>query len=458
MAILSLIGLFTSPCDADDSAGVRAKLSAKANGNAVAGTAPAPAQKKDPLIEIYRANGWAMSEDLHGKIKQFAGAVMHPAHSAKADTAMPVPDKARATGGAGNKMNGNASYTQLDPGAVDLVFCTNYKIARHYVCLGKQLYLCNETGLTKTDVRAKGNSQLVVRDSVAVSDIYIPRKDATGWDAWLITLARAVADNWVSTAIGKEQVIIEVAPDGKIKVLDVVAFVPAVGKDGKFMTEQMDPSIRETFSRAVLSAIDKVSQSGKVKFPAGSTATKAALSITFNVDNSLNVWTPDLSIVQNVPQDQHSLWVARIASIFDSFGMFCLADHLRQQLPQSCRRQYVPIGTYNDVEVYDPSRKGPTPPYMLTPDAYRFLTSTIDSFLKDGNYRAAERLAVVVSADTGFRRVWLRQSPNTVFGPAGGWTSWQDHNYFTELDVSYVKQRAAKVQSDPNVFLYANIR
>ncbi len=321
-------------------------------------------------------------------------------------------------------------------GPADLMFCTPYPEGMHFVTTGEYLKLKGE--VTQSQVDRSHGGQVVARDTVAHTEMYIPRPTATGWDAWTILLTRLLADEFRSKLPGKEQVVLRIAPDGHIKVIGKIAFVPAVDQSNRFVTAAMVPDLEKQFDESLNKAVIRLSTSGRMRFPSGATATEAEMVATFSVDRGLNTWFPDLHLIEDIPQDQESLWTARICAILDEGGLYAVADRLRGLLPLANRRRYVLTPRYDKLETEGiPSISNS----LLTQGAQDYLTVTLTDYLKHQHLYEAELLAQQVCNDRAFKH-----GARATFPPHP--LHMQDKSIafiYNILDTNYVKSRQRKV-------------
>jgi hypothetical protein len=345
------------------------------------------------------------------------------------------------------RLRGQATYLEMTNfGLTDLIFCTKRPEGLHFVTTPEHLYLGNETRLTKTQLTNR-NGQLVYREGTEQSDMYIPRRAATGWDAWMIGFTRSLADEWTSVVPGKEQFLLKVLPDGQVTVIQPIAFVPSINDKNEFVTEKMVPDLRQTFESSVSEAIIRASESGKLVFPHDATATEAIVSVTFNKDKNLETCLPDVRLVQNVPQDQLSLWTARICTILDTGGLYDVSDQLRKGFPRAARNHFIPDGFYPDVEtVGTPSAANS----LLTPDAKCYLHLAIADYLRGHQYYEAQALAHRIVNDGRLKHLLNAHAGNSTMKTAArpGW----DPRIFGEFNVSYVRYKQSQLQIDKNLW------
>jgi len=294
-------------------------------------------------------------------------------------------------------VTGRTDYTDLDFGPADLTFFYTQPEGEHFVTTGEHLYLHGETKLTQSHVYNPNGGCVSGRE-----EIHKPRPDATGWDAWTILFARRLAWEFHSKYPGKEQVLLEVFPDGKIEIAQQLAFVPALDKNDNFVTEATVPNLRASFDEAVQSAVFNVSQSKRVKFPAEATATRALMLATFSVDKNLNTWFPDLRLVEDIPQTQEALWTARICGILDEGGLYVTSDRLRKLLPISNRRHFIVEGTYPKLEITGTATELNS---LLTQDGLDCLYILLKDHLAQKRYQQAQKLAQSIANARNFKRV-----------------------------------------------------
>ncbi len=335
---------------------------------------------------------------------------------------------------------GTVSFLEVSSDETDHTFCTKRPSGPHFLTLGDHLYLSHETLPQLERIKGLRNHPFVMRDSVEQSQLYIPKTTPNSWDAWTIEFSRALADEWKSNVPGKQQVVLKVDQNQRVELLQSVAFVPAVDTNGRFVTRHELPTVEEDFAEAIESALERLSNSGKLRFPTGSTATNAIVTFTFNVDSNLDVWLPDLRTVKTVPEDQKSQWIARICTILDAGCIYKVSDALRSQLPAASQIHFIDDNSFrslHSIRIAYVSGE-PMPQTLVTKEGQEYLLSSLKNYLKEARYREAELLAKYVASDCFLKTHWRSPPPPTK----------EEHGNFSddELDLAYVQAKRQKIE------------
>ncbi len=327
------------------------------------------------------------------------------------------------------------SHGLLNAGQDDLVYLTTRPTGKHFVTVAERLRLEDETALPITRIpEGERHSFIVGRSSAEDSARYSQQRESTGWDGWQIRLDRSLADEWSSKVPGKLQSQIRVRPDGRIDRVEIVACVPAVGNNGHFLSGQQMPDLK-SFEDSVEQAIERVSASRVLAFPATSTAKGVEVSVTFNLDKDLNHFITDLRTMSDVPLQEEALWRARICSILDGSGLTKVANHLRARLPEISRHTFTKVRTYKNWE----QKSGDLRSYWLRPEAQEYLITVLEHDLSDGRYHDAEVVTKRICMAKYFSLVL--HEPN--FVP-------QLYIKYDALNENYVRKLQFEAESKPN--------
>ena len=336
---------------------------------------------------------------------------------------------------------GKATFTEVASDEPDIIFCTIRQAGPHFLTLGNRLYLSNETIPQKERIKGIRNHQFVLRSSQASLSL-MPSTYSTGWDAWVIRLNRAIADEWKSALPGKQDVVLEVKRDGTIRIFEPIAFTPAIGQTGSFVTAQEAPELQDTFFESIKEALANVSTATPVPFPEGSTATCAVICATFNVDKNLDVWIPDLRRLKDVPRNQRSLWIARLCSLLDAGNLYTVSDALRLELPSEARVRFVEENEFRSINAVGTAcvDHGPFSQSILNMEAKAYLLKTLKEYLAKSRYLEAELLAKRVSTDCFLR--------TTCYGLHPPQKQKHGTSSYVEMDLQYLKAQKLKVETD----------
>ncbi|MBL0185776.1 MAG: hypothetical protein IPP97_08600 [Candidatus Obscuribacter sp.] len=338
-------------------------------------------------------------------------------------------------------LKGKVSFEEIASDEPDIIFCTIQKAGPHFVTLGNRLYLANESIPQKERIKGIRNHQFVMRSDAESMNI-MPATNSSGWDAWVIKLARKIADEWTSELPGKQDLILKIGKDGKIEVLESIAFTPAIDQNAKFVTEVEKPGLETAFTQSITRALNQAKTNNSIPFPAGSTATCAVITATFTVDKNLDVWIPDLRKLKNVPNDQRSLWIARICSLLDAGCLYEVSDVLRKELPLSTQIHFIPDDAFRSINAVGTAcvDYGPFSKSILTPEAKGYLLITLKHYLKENRYLEAELLAKRVSTDC-----FMRTACKNHLTPQE-----EKHGTFNDvdLDLQYVKAKKRTIEVD----------
>ncbi|MBX9638465.1 MAG: hypothetical protein K2X97_01665, partial [Mycobacteriaceae bacterium] len=170
----------------------------------------------------------------------------------------------------------------------------------------------------------------------------IDSREKDGWFYWFNQLAQLLGQTWRGDIPGQMQLLMQCGPKGELNFLQEFAFFPGVNSKARVETKKDNPELEKRFREALDTTIQGLSKSGSAAFPKGSTASSALLLVTFVADHDLQVWLPELKVLNGVPDDERSIRIARMCCALDTAYLFDQSDRLRMQLPEGLRHRFVP--------------------------------------------------------------------------------------------------------------------
>jgi hypothetical protein len=239
---------------------------------------------------------------------------------------------------------------------------------------------------------------------ITAYDPAVPEPDRQ-WSWWYHDVKNGLAENWKGSFPGLCQVILQITPDRKITIEKEIAFVPALSKDGQFDTS------RQTHT-AFVADIKKCTEEFSKKMPAfpaqvdGQPLFKSATFVaTFSADRNLFVAMPNLYILQGLPTDQKSQWIARLCKILEAGFLYQEADALKAKLPKVLRQPFIP--SENFAHSLEPTNYGPGCGGLwsmwtgreLSQQSSEKLIALLNAYIEANRYVEAEALAEAVARD-----------------------------------------------------------
>ncbi len=236
-------------------------------------------------------------------------------------------------------LKGAASYYDLAFGGSDITAYDNCSVGIKAVGFGQHLFIKGET---KKDLlkesKEDGGTLMITPAGITRED----RSSKGGWWSWYSKVSRDLSNSWVADVPGQMQVLLEINPKGEMRILNEQAFLPGFDRNNQLVS-----GVREKFRASVDAAIRSANNAHAAAFPAGSTSKSVVMMARFISDHDLEVSVPDLRLFDGLPQDEKSLRIARICSIFDSVYLYAISDKLRAALPATLHHRFVPEGFYH---------------------------------------------------------------------------------------------------------------